>query len=307
MYLNLRQILRILCLSGIGASYECVGAQVVHYRLPSSPADQYENYTIELLKLALDKTRLSYGDYELQPLPAGVTRLRARKAVASNEYPDLVIEDSYAGVPIPDVTYIAFPVDLGMLSYRVCFVNPQVAQLVAVVETSDELKRYRILQGINWVDTQVLNSNGFNTFEMFAYKSSFRMVASGRADLFCLGASQVMNEYLQNNSSLRLSIDESFYFYYKLPRFFFLNRQSKKLKRRIEQGLLIAYHDKSLQSLWEEKFLPSLIFIKLEKRKRFEINNSINDELDTGYEQYFLPLSGVFELVTSSPKTHLKK
>ncbi len=302
MCLHLRRIIGIVLLSGVGASCSCLGMQVVNYRIPSTPIDQYENYTIEVLRLALEKTRASYGDYQLRPLPEGVNRLRAKKALASNEYSDLVIEDSYDGSESADVSYIEFPIDLGVLSYRVCFVNPDVAPVVAAAKTLEELKRYRILQGIHWADTKVLNANGFKTLEVFAYKSSFRMVASGRADLFCLGASQIMNEYLNNNTGLQLSINDSFYFYYKLPRFFFLSSRSKVLKRRIEQGLLLAYQDQSLQALWDKKFLTSLRFIQLDKRKKFALNNPLNSHLNPAYEQYFAPLPEITQAIDTSSK-----
>ncbi|WP_156184276.1 hypothetical protein [Cellvibrio sp. pealriver] len=302
MCLHLRHIVGILFLSGVGASCSCSGTQVVNYRIPTTPIDQYENYTIELLTLVLEKTRASHGDYELQPLPKGVNRLRAKQAIASSEYPNLVIEDSYDGVERAAITFIEFPVDLGVLSYRVCFVNPGVAQAVAATKASEELKQYRILQGIEWADTKILHANGFKTLEVPAYKSSFRMVASGRADLFCLGASQIMNEYLHNNSGLHLTIDDSFYFYYKLPRFFFLSAQNKILKARIEQGLLAAHKDKSLQALWDKKFLTSLKFIQLSKRRMFLLNNPLNANLNSAYEYYFAPLPEIAKTIDVSVK-----
>jgi len=300
--LHLRHIIGILFFSGVGVSCGCLGMQVVNYRIPSTPIDQYENYTIELLTLALEKTRSSYGDYKLQPLPKGFNRLRAKKAIASNEYPNLVIEDSYDGVERSAITYIEFPIDLGVLSYRICFVNPSVAQAVSAAKALNELKQYRILQGINWTDTKILNINGFKTLEVPAYKSSFRMVASGRADLFCLGASQIMNEHLNNNSGLHLAIDDSFYFYYKLPRFFFLSAQNKILKARIEHGLLAAYRDKSLQALWDKKFLASLKFIQLSKRRMFSLNNPLNANLNPAYEYYFAPLPEIAKAIDVTVK-----
>jgi hypothetical protein len=263
--------------------------QQVTYREPVNKTDHYEIYILELLKLSLNKTLASHGPYELQPLPQSINRLRAKRAILNDEFPGLVIEDSYENslVANGDIVFLPFPVDLGVLSYRVCFVSPKVASQVAAA-SFNELKKYKILQGIGWADSKILRANGFKVEEVGSYHGYFRVVASGRADLFCVGANQVMKEYFSNADITKLIVNDSFYFYYPLPRFFYLNKQNKQLRERIYAGLLLAYKDGSLQALWRKRFTPSLEFVAMGARQAFVLHNPLLSNLDKDYERYLI-------------------
>jgi len=84
--------------------------------------------------------------------------------------------------------------------------------------------------------------------------------------------------------------------------FFFLSAQNKILKARIEHGLLAAYRDKSLQALWDKKFLASLKFIQLSKRRMFSLNNPLNANLNPAYEYYFAPLPEIAKAIDVTVK-----
>lgn len=267
---------------------------IVSHRERSGGTDKRDQYTIALIRLALEKTKATYGAYEMRPIPASYYNLRARLATSNNQFPNILLEESYDDefAAKSKLDFINFPIDLGILGYRVCFVNPQHKAEIARADSVEELKKYRLGQGIGWQDAKILKRNGFNVIEVDAYESLFKMVAAGRIDLFCTGANQASNEYQAHQGLQQLSLDNSFALVYKLPRFFFMHPDNQLLKRRITAGLKLAYNDGSMQALWKENFGPSLDFVHLHERKIFTLSNPFINKLTPDYEQYiFSPLS----------------
>ena len=99
---------------------------VVSHRSPYAPGDSHHEYSTALLQLALEKTRAEFGDFRLKPIPPR-NYTRALKAVVDDDYPNLVIETSYEESLTRDakLEFINFPMDLGVLGYRVCFMSPK--------------------------------------------------------------------------------------------------------------------------------------------------------------------------------------
>jgi hypothetical protein len=114
---------------------------------------------------------------------------RAKEYLGVKLLPNYFIKLSYE----PDykergMAYVPFPVDLGIVGYRVCFCSPEVAEKVAGVVTLKELRTFSHGQGSGWSDVGILRHNGFKVIEIPNYESLFRMVAADRFDLYCRGA-----------------------------------------------------------------------------------------------------------------------
>lgn len=261
---------------------------IVSHRAPAGGMDKRDEYTIALIKLALEKTKTSYGPYQMKNIPASYYNLRARVATSNNQFPNMLLEESYDDEFIHNskLDFINFPIELGILGYRVCFVNAKVQDQIAQAQSLEQLKKYTIGQGIGWQDAKILKHNGLNVIEVDAYESLFKMVAAGRIDLFCTGVNQALNEYNGHKDLAALQIDQSFVLVYPLPRFFFVHPDNHLLKQRIEEGLKLAYKDGSLQKLWRENFGQSLNFTHIEKRKVFVLENPLIRDLDKNYEKY---------------------
>lgn len=263
--------------------------QVVWHRSPLDFGNNRYVYDIELLRLALEKTRPAYGDYQLLGLPA-TNYARLLHSLIQNTHPNLILEISYDKklVESQGLTFINFPIDLGIIGYRVCFVNPAIKEKIKQVQTLDELRKYSIGQGVGWADIAILRHNGFNVVEVSSYVSLFKMVAGGRFDLFCRGANELMEEFEQYKEIGKLTYDESFALVYRMPRFFYLNGNNPLLKKRIEEGLHIAYNDGSLLELWRKENQLSIDFAKMRGRKIFYLENPMIRGLSEDYARYFV-------------------
>ncbi len=280
-------VLLSLLLQSTGALAEFV----VSHRSPYAEGDKHHIYSTELLRLALEKTRKEYGDFRMQAIPPR-NYARALKATVDDAYPNLIIETSYeqALTHHAKLDFINFPMDLGVLGYRVCFINPKLKASGKKIETLEQLRQYTFAHGVGWADTTIFRHNGLKVQEVDNYDGIFLMVISGRVDFFCRGANEVLGEIEQFNNLKELTIDEQFLLVYPLPRFFYLNSKNKLAKERITLGLQRAYADGSLQALWKANFQPSLALVNLPQRKVIHMENPLLNGLDMSFVPEFMSL-----------------
>lgn len=262
---------------------------VVWHRSPLDFGNNRYIYDIEVLRLALEKTRPTYGDYELRGLPA-TNYARLLHSLRQNTHPNLILEISYdkKWEENHELTYVPFPIDLGIIGYRICFVNPAIKEEIKEVRNLPDLRQYTMGQGVGWADIGILRHNGFTVTEVSSYTSMFKMVAGGRFDLLCRGANELMDEFEQYKTIGKLTYDESFALVYRMPRFFYLNGKNVLLKKRLEEGLHLAYADGSLGELWRKENQKSVEFAQMPKRKVFNLDNPLIEGLSKDYEQYFI-------------------
>lgn len=264
---------------------------VVSHRSPYAPGDTHHVYSTALLQLALEKTRPEYGDYRLNPIPPR-NYARALKALVDNDYPNLVIETSYEQALTHNVslTFINFPMDLGVLGYRVCFMNPKLKAAGVKLDSLKALSKYSFVHGVGWADTLIFRHNGLKVREIDNYDSIFLMVIGGRVDFFCRGINEILGEIEQFSQLNNLVIDDHFMLVYPLPRFFYLNSQSSVAKERIEAGLKKAYADGSLQVLWKAHYHTSLDYVRIKGRKIIAMKNPLLEGLHVSFTPDFMQL-----------------
>lgn len=282
-------LLFIICMSHQAFA---VAPLVVMHRAPDSANDKRQDYNIALIRLALGKTLEAGESLQLKAMPP-MNSARARYALNTNLYPNLILELSYEDDmrELNNIDYAAFPVDLGALSYRVCFMSPKLYEAGHTVNSLADLKSLTFVAGVGWPDVVILKDNLLQVTEINYYDNIFKMLSGNRFDLFCRGSSEVLSEYKTFNPIFNLHLNKSFVLYYPLPRFFFVSSDNQILKNRLEKGLKIAYEDGSLKSLWHDHFSESLEFSGVKSRKVFSLENKRIKRVNKEYEKYLLPVS----------------
>ncbi len=259
---------------------------IVTHVSPESERDMRTLYGQQLLQLALEKTRDSFGDYELRPAPP-MSRTRLRQVLQYNLYPNLLAIDSF---PRPegshDLDYVRFPVDLGILGYRICFVSPKQQQAVARVRTLSDLQQFTHGQGRGWQDADILRAAGFKVQEVEGYERLFKLVVRGRVDLFCRGANELLSELDTHKDLGPLMVDQHLALYYPFIHLFYSHKENQHALRRIRTGLQLAWQDGSLQALWLKTYQPALAFARLDQRQLFRLDNPLLQGLDFDYHPY---------------------
>ncbi|MGH1410491.1 MAG: hypothetical protein ACRAUW_13385 [Aeromonas sp.] len=257
------------------------------YISPESERDPRTTYDRELLRLALDKTRDGFGDYELVPAPY-MTKARARLSIELNSFPNLFVMDSYSSTREDlGLAYVRFPIHLGIVSYRICFVSPQSQAAVSKVTDIKGLRQFSFGLGKGWLDVDILRYAGMDVVEVEGYEKLFKMVARNRFDLFCRGANELRSELLTHKDITDLLVDDALLLYYPLPRLFYTHPNNREALQRIELGLQLAWQDGSLQALWRKSFGPSIAFAKLSQRRLLRLENPFLEGINFDYRPYF--------------------
>jgi hypothetical protein len=251
--------------------------------------NNFEIYSYELIKMSLEKTREKYGDFTLTAID-NIPNKRRFAILQQHTFPNVVVMRGYQTKfhTKGGLTYINFPVDFGLLGWRICFVSPQSKAKIEAIKSLEELRRYSIVQGVDWTDNIILRENGFRVIELNGYQNLFKVVASGRADLFCRGINELPGELAAFKEIGNLMYNESFVLTYKMPFFYYLNSRDTLAKQRIEEGLKLAYEDGSIMRLWHERFDANIQFANLQHRQIFNLTNHAIETAPKGYEKYLI-------------------
>ena len=277
----------LLLLLTLSLSSSPMAATLFTLLSPENEQDARMDYYREAMRLALEKTRQQYGDYELHD-SLKMNKARMRLEVQKPGRNALFIVDSWPQkTPHPEVSLIPFPIDLGILGYRVCFVGADRAKALAGVRTLAQLQAFSQGSGKGWQDADILRHNGFQVQEVDNYESLFRMVARGRVDLFCRGANEILAEWKTHHPRLpTLTVDRHLALFYPLIHVFYSHTAYDKERARIQLGLRLAWQDGSLQRLWRQHFQSSLAFARLASRQMLRLSNPLLVGEGADYRSY---------------------
>jgi len=117
------------------------------YQGKESATDTRKEYNIALLRLALEKTIAKYGPFKLVPSPK-MNAARSLKTVKAGGLRNFFVKFSVTDKRIAEMGYVPFPVDRGIVGYRVFFVSPTAIDRLERVKTLDQLKEFTIGQGM---------------------------------------------------------------------------------------------------------------------------------------------------------------
>ncbi|QJB56900.1 hypothetical protein [Pseudodesulfovibrio sp. zrk46] len=260
---------------------------VITYRSPESINDSRYNYDTEALELALEKTSDTWGGYSLLPSPV-MNFPRAIDFLKGHELDNPMFKLSASAELCEEFEYVPFPIDLGIVGYRMFFVSDTVNYRLSKVKSVKELKEFSIGQGAGWLDGEILEAAGFKVRVAPNYESLFNMVAEQRFELFPRGINEVELEFKSHDHIPGFMLNRTIGIHYPLPRFFFTNKNDKKAAQRIFEGLVMAYEDGSLKELWMKHYGPSLEFAKIGDVTFFDVENPLLKGVDPSYKKYML-------------------
>lgn len=241
----------------------------------------------KLVRLTLEKTRDEYGPYEIRVLPR-MSFARQWKSLSENYYPNFIVNSVYKDETLDntEIYAIDFPMQLGLLGYRVCFHSATPSELLMQMLAQGRLKRLSYGQGADWSDVKILRFNGYKVLEVPLFDSLFKMNAAGRFDLFCRGVNEIYDEYHSRARDGGLVVEQSFAFHYPYPVFMHLNKSNKQALARLTAGIRIAHRDGSIMTHFLEHYGKRLDFVKLHNRKIIPLKNPLINTLDSDYQKY---------------------
>lgn len=134
---------------------------IVNYNASVQGVDPKQAYFISLLALALDKSASRYGTFQMRAAMINMPQNRTLKMLAENKNIDVAWSmTSIEREAQLQAVYI--PLLKGLMGYRIGIIRKGDQEKFDQLTSLEDLKKILMGQGLDWPDTNILNSNGFN-------------------------------------------------------------------------------------------------------------------------------------------------
>lgn len=167
---------------------------------------------------------------------------------------------------------IKIPLTQGLLAYRICIVSQENKALFDDIEGLDDFnaKGHSIGQVHDWPDSNILRESGIKVETFDAKPYIFRQLEWGEIDCFARGASEIWDELEPHKN---LTFDESIFFKYASPVYFFVGNENEDLERIINRGLKAALEDGDFCELLMEHYGEAIRKANLPERQPINLSN----------------------------------
>lgn len=242
-------VLLLLLATGMPAVAEDAPVQLIRHPQQLTEWDQRNDYFLDMLRLALDKTRDDFGDYLLEPSNQPMPQGRAINLLASNQELD-VLWSMTSRQREEKLLPVRIPLLKGLMGYRIFIIRAEDQVWFNNIRTLDQLRELRAGQGHDWPDTEILRANGFHV-EAAPYAHLFDMLEAGRFDFFPRALNEPWQE-MDTRDDDHLTVEKHLLLYYPTASYFFVNQNNTALAERLETGLERAIADGSFEQLFRE-------------------------------------------------------
>jgi hypothetical protein len=228
----------------------------------------------EILRLALDKTVVEFGPFELRASSQNTNGLRYLNNLANDS--DLnVVWSSTTEEKERNYLPIRIPLRKGLMGYRLLLVHKDKQDSLKEVRSLDDLKKFSVGQGVGWEDVKLYEANGIEVIEA-KYSNLFRMLSYKRFDFFPRGINEVFTEFEKESvQNPNLVIDENLLIYYPWPYYFFVSKSNPQLHKRIEMGLRKMIKDGSFDAIFWKHNGRAIESANFKKRRIIYIKNHL--------------------------------
>ena len=228
-------ILRIM----LGTAAFAGTLEVVRERPEAAGDTRYDHYW-QLLAQALSITQSDFGGFTLRESTRPMTERRALEELETGSDNITVLVHGNVADYEQRLLPIRFPLDKGLLGYRVFLIRAEMQSRLDLVGGLEDLRRYSIGQGRDWGDVTILRQAGLNVVEGTSYEGLFDMLAAGRFELFSRSVVEVGEELAREKPAHpALALERHLLLFYPLTRYFYVARSpaGQALAQRISDGL----------------------------------------------------------------------
>jgi hypothetical protein len=233
-------------------------------------------YDLTLLREALERTRIEYGAYEVQPFTENVSVGRAIQLAIEGRLVNLLSAGVGQSAPSPEreMIPVPFPIDKGLLGYRVALIDRRSRDRLSGVHSIDELRQLRVGQGKGWGDVRVYKHERIPIETTYDYESLVLMLLHGRFDLFPRGLSEIAPELAAYGARYPdLAVEQHLLLHYPFFEAFYVSPSAPRLAARLTAGLERMVADGSFDALFARNFGKPLAYLNLRQRVVIELEN----------------------------------
>ncbi len=242
---------------------------------PESIKDERQMYRKDVLQLLMDKTEGQYGKASVVFSDEKMNQERAIDEIKHNKEVVTVLAAPTNIKRETELHPIKIPIEKGLIGYRILLINKKYENSITKDTTLADLNKIPVCFKREWIDTAILEENGFHVENTNSYEGLFTMLNTDRCGFIPRGVNEYYFEYESRKKDLpNVMVDSKLALYYPLPFYYFVSNENKKLAERIEAGFKIAIADGSFEKLFmtfHQKFIDEA---KLNQRKIIRLKNS---------------------------------
>lgn len=256
------------------------GSPMVYRYWDLKASQNRDQYQFELLKLALEKTRSTYGDYELIQVDRKITSLRASREVSRGKIMNIEAAPNWTTDTVPSELRkaqriaVKIPILQGLLGYRRLVIRKNDVEKFNRITSATQLQQLVAGQGKDWEDVFIYRANGYAVNDEADYYNLFAMLVAGRFDyipLSALEAEDFVRKFGQYSHDVMIAPD--ILIYYPFPVLFQTSMHHPRLAERVEKGLIQARNDGSMNKLFRAHFSADISKLRTTKNRIFILEN----------------------------------
>ncbi|MBV8034698.1 ABC transporter substrate-binding protein [Roseateles sp.] len=168
---------------------------------------------------------------------------------------------------------VRIPIYKGLYGWRLLLALPEVAARLREVQTLDELRRFSMVQGLEWPDIGILQSNGLNVIASPSYEAMFKQLRLGRADAFPRSVEEVWWELARYGQGLTVVPDICLH--YPAAVYYFVAPDEAALAAAIELGLRRMLASGAFDRLFMKYHSQDLARTRLGSRRVITLHNPL--------------------------------
>jgi hypothetical protein len=246
----------------------------ITYPRPLASATTIDEYPLKLLSLALDQTGVNYQlkpSENVQPKGRSLNRLQDNREVN-------IVWSMTNPKREKDILPIRIPIFKGLIGWRLLLIRQDMAERFRYIGQLDHLLKLSPLQGRDWPDTKILQSNGFDVVTERTQSELMNMLGNAQGDFFPRSIIEIWEELANNKALNQIQIQASLGIRYPAAIYFFVNKKSVPLANLIKTGLEKAIKNGKFEALFIENYKTYIDKAQIENRTFYSLENAFLPE-----------------------------
>ncbi|HEY0894830.1 MAG TPA: transporter substrate-binding domain-containing protein [Cellvibrio sp.] len=236
-----------------------------------------QQYEREILEAALNATKASHGQWQLQESLTDYPLAADEASVFRSKGFDIF--GTVAGnAKLANEKKILIPLPLmkGLLGYRILIIRAADKEKFAAIKSAQQLQQLRMGIPSTWADAELFRHNGYKVEEKGSFDDLFTRLENNEFDYVTFGANEVTGVFNERAAkSGKLIVDSSLLVFYPFPLVFYVNPDNKALAARVTEGLQIISANGELDKIFNRYFAADLAEVNLPARAMIKLKNPI--------------------------------
>jgi ABC-type amino acid transport substrate-binding protein len=168
---------------------------------------------------------------------------------------------------------VRVPIERGLFGWRLLVAKEERLEELSAITNLTDLRRYKLLQGLHWPDSEILRHNGLEVVSSNSFAAMYQQLRAGRADAFPRSVEEVWWELTQYGEGL--CIVPGVVLHYPTALYYFVQPGDTELAQAIELGLSRLRASGVFERMFQKFHEPTLARGKLAQRRVIELVNPL--------------------------------